>query len=443
MNFFPKTLLNRLILIIASLIIISQILTIKVFDYFEMEPRAQSTAQEISTIVKYTQAAIQTSYPSTRIQLLQSLSQMSEVKIVPAYYFEKINPLPRDVYLALVVDKIKNELGQDTMVTLNHYDIPGIWVSFEISDALFWAVIPRNVIDRPFPWHWIGWGIVVFLISISGAYFLTNRINKPLNMLINATSELKKGLPFHKIPEETATEFKEVTKAFNEMANNLAKIENERRFIMGSVSHDIRTPLTRLKLSLEMLPKKNESLKESMDQDIDEINQIINQFLDFVRGFEDENLQSVDFGNFLEELESQHLRLGHKINISKISRSQEIPKKLYVDLRPLAFKRMLDNLINNAVKYAKSKDVDLVAKLYEEKIVINILDKGPGIPKEHRKNLLQPFEKLDKARTTDGGSGLGLAIASRIAKSHSGKLELLNRKSGGLNVKVTVPIHKA
>src|SRR6056300_1635407 len=163
MNFFPKTLLNRLILIIASLIIISQILTIKVFDYFEMEPRAQSTAQEISTIVKYTQAAIQTSYPSTRIQLLQSLSQMSEVKIVPAYYFEKINPLPRDVYLSLVVDKIKNELGQDTMVTLNHYDIPGIWVSFEISDALFWAVIPRNVIDRPFPWHWIGWGIVVFL----------------------------------------------------------------------------------------------------------------------------------------------------------------------------------------------------------------------------------------------------------------------------------------
>ena len=110
------------------------------------------------------------------------------------------------------------------------------------------------------------------------AYFLTTRINKPLNLLISATSKLKKGLPFKKIPEDTATEFKEVTKAFNEMASNLAKSENERRFIMGSVSHDIRTPLTRMKLSLEMLPKKSAFLKESMDQDIDEINQIINQF---------------------------------------------------------------------------------------------------------------------------------------------------------------------
>lgn len=442
MNFFPKTLLNRLILIIASLIIVSQLITIKVFDYFEMEPRAESMAQEISTIVKYTKAAIQTSNPSNRLDLLQSLSQMSEVKIVPAYYFENIKPLADDLFLSLVVAKIKVNLGEETIVTLNHYDIPGIWVSFEIGDGLFWAVIPRNVIDRPFPWHWIGWGLVVFLISISGAYILTNRINKPLNLLINATGKLRKGLPFKKIPEETATEFKEVTHAFNEMASNLAKIENERRFIMGSVSHDIRTPLTRLKLSLELLPKSKHNLKESMDQDIDEINQIINQFLDFVRGFDDEPLSTINFGSFLKDLEEQHSRLGHNLNVSKISRSKEIPEKLFVEVRPLAFKRMLDNLINNGVKFSRSNEIELIAKLYNEKVVINILDNGPGIPKDKRVELLQPFERLDKARGSIGGSGLGLAIANRIAKVHNGKLELLNRKSGGLNVKITLPIYK-
>ena len=443
MTLFPKNLLNRLILIIASLIIVSQLITIKVFDYFEMEPRAESMAQEISTIVKYTKAAIQSAYPSTRLDLLQSLSKMSDVKIVPAYYFENIKPLPDEIFLSMVVKKIKQDLGEDTIVTLNHYDIPGIWVSFEIGDGLFWAVIPRNVFDRPFPWHWIGWGIVVFLVSISGAYFLTTRINKPLNLLINATSKLKKGLPFKKIPEDTATEFKEVTKAFNEMASNLAKSENERRFIMGSVSHDIRTPLTRMKLSLEMLPKKSAFLKESMDQDIDEINQIINQFLDFVRGFDDEPISSLNFGNFLTELKKQHAILGHDLKISKITRSKDIPKNLFIDVRPLAFKRLFDNLINNGVKFSKSNKIELVAKLYNEKIVINVLDNGPGIPKTQREKLLEPFERLDQARGSIGGSGLGLAIANRIVMVHNGKLELINRRTGGLNVKLTFPLIKA
>ena len=443
MILFPKNLLNRLILIIASLIIVSQLITIKVFDYFEMEPRAESMAQEISTIVKYTKAAIQSAYPSTRLDLLQSLSNMSDVKIVPAYYFENINPLPDEIFLSMVVKKIKQDLGEDTIVTLNHYDIPGIWVSFEIGDGLFWAVIPRSVFDRPFPWHWIGWGIVVFLVSISGAYFLTTRINKPLNLLINATSKLKKGLPFKKIPEDTATEFKEVSKAFNEMASNLAKSENERRFIMGSVSHDIRTPLTRMKLSLEMLPKKSAFLKESMDQDIDEINQIINQFLDFVRGFDDEPISSLNFGNFLTELKKQHSILDHDLKISKITRSKDIPKNLFIDVRPLAFKRLFDNLINNGVKFSKSNKIELVAKLYNEKIVINVLDSGPGIPKAQREKLLEPFERLDQARGSVGGSGLGLAIANRIVMVHNGKMELINRKTGGLNVKLTFPLIKA
>lgn len=443
MTLFPKNLLNRLILIIASLIIVSQLITIKVFDYFEMEPRAESLAQEISTIVKYTKAAIQSAYPSTRLDLLQSLSKMSDVKIVPAYYFENIKPLPDEIFLTMVVKKIKQDLGEDTIVTLNHYDIPGIWVSFEIGDGLFWAVIPRNVFDRPFPWHWIGWGIVVFLVSISGAYFLTTRINKPLNLLINATSKLKKGLPFKKIPEDTATEFKEVTKAFNEMASNLAKSENERRFIMGSVSHDIRTPLTRMKLSLEMLPEKSAFLKESMDQDIDEINQIINQFLDFVRGFDDEPISSLNFGNFLTEIKKQHAILGHDLKISKITRSKDIPKNLFIDVRPLAFKRLFDNLINNGVKFSKSNKIELVAKLYNEKIVINVLDNGPGIPKAQREKLLEPFERLDQARGSIGGSGLGLAIANRIVMVHNGKMELINRRTGGLNVKLTFPLIKA
>ena len=442
MKIIPNTLLARLILTISLLLVISQFFTIKIFDYFEREPRAEALAQEVVSIVKYTKASIETAAPEKRIQLLQNFSNMSDVRIFPSYYFEYIKPLPNDTFLKLVVRKIQQDLGQNTIVTLNHYDIPGIWVSFEIGYNLFWVVIPRKIIDRPFPWHWVGWGIVIFLTTISGAYFLTERINRPLNLLIQATSTLKKGGRFQKLPADSVDEFKKVTQSFNQMAESLDQTENERKFIMGSVSHDIRTPLTRLKLSLEMLPRKLADLKDSMDQDIEEINQIINQFLDFVRGFNHENKEPVNIGDLLLSIQKQHERSGQKIKLYKINRTKDIPEKLYIDLRPFAFRRMLNNLINNAYQYSEKKPIKLKAELNNENLIIRIQDNGPGIPKDKIKKLTQPFERLNDARSNSGGSGLGLAIANRIANSHDGKLELINRKIG-LEAKITIPLQQS
>ncbi|MEK9771682.1 MAG: ATP-binding protein [Nitrosomonadales bacterium] len=442
MKIIPNTLLSRLIFVIAFLLIISQFFTIKIFDYFEREPRAESLAQEVTAIVKYTKTSIETAAPEKRIQLLQNFSNMSDVRIFPSYYFESIEPLPNDTFLKLVVRKIQNNLGYDTLVTLNHYDIPGIWVSFEIGYELFWVVIPRNIIDRPFPWHWIGWGIVIFLTALAGAYFLTQRINRPLEILIHATDTLKKGGQFKKLPRDSVDEFKKVTQSFNQMADSLSRTENERKFIMGSVSHDIRTPLTRLKLSLEMLPKKLDELKNSMDQDIEEINQIINQFLDFVRGFNHEKKEPVNIGELLSSIQRQHERSGQKIKIYKINHTKDIPEQLFIDIRPFAFRRMLNNLINNAHQYSEKKPIELRAELNQENLIIRIIDNGPGIPKNKIKKLLLPFERLDDARTNLGGSGLGLAIAHRIANSHDGKLDLLNRKKG-FEVRISVPLQQS
>jgi two-component system osmolarity sensor histidine kinase EnvZ len=441
MKIIPNTLLARLILTISLLLIISQFFTIKIFDYFERGPRADALAQEVVAIVKYTKTSIETAAPEKRVQLLQNFSNMSDVRIFPSYYFESIKPLPNDTFLKLVVKKIQDNLGQDTIVTLNHYDIPGIWVSFEIGYNLFWVVIPRNIIDRPFPWHWIGWGIVIFFTTLSGAYFLTERINRPLDLLIRATDILKRGGQFEKLPTDSVNEFKKVTQSFNKMAESLAQAENERKFIMGSVSHDIRTPLTRLKLSLEMLPKKLTDLKDSMDQDIEEINQIINQFLDFVRGFNHEKKEPVNIGDLLISIQKQHERSGQKVKVKKITHSKEVPEKLYIDLRPFAFRRMINNLINNAHQYSEKKPIELKAELNNENLIIRIQDDGPGIPKNMIKKIMQPFERLNDARSNIGGSGLGLAIANRIADSHNAKLELINRKKG-LEVKITIPLHQ-
>ena len=440
MKLLPQTLLARFILLISASLLVAQIASLKIFDYFERDVRAQALAKEISTVVNFTKASIEAAASNKRLKLLSELSGLGDVSIYPAYYFEPLEPIPEDPFLQLVVKKIAQQLPVGTLITVNHYDIPGIWVSFEIDSDLFWLVMPRTLIDRPFPWHWIGWGVVIFSLAVVGAYIATKRISMPLSRLSRAAEQIKKGGKVHPLPLDNVVEFSEVSEAFNEMSDNLSKISEERRFLLASVSHDIRTPLTRLRIASEMLPNQSHEIKESMEQDIQEINEIINQFLDFARGFEDEPVAPVNLGKFLKEIQRKHARMGQNFKLKKKNIRSNIPKKLFIDLRLSAFQRCLDNLINNAFFYSKG-NVEMQATLFEESFSVSIIDDGPGIPEQQKAKLLKPFERVDEARGNIGGSGLGLTIADRIARAHSGKLELINLKKGGLEAKITIPLN--
>ena len=442
MNFLPKKLLSRFVLLIATLLIVSQLVSLKIFDNLEREPRAEALAQEIITIVNFTKAALYAAAPSKRIQLFRELNDIGDIQIYAAYPFESIEPIPNDPFLELVVKKITTRIPPGNFVVVNHYDIPGVWVSFEIDGDMFWVVVPRLIADRPFPWHWIGWGIVIAILTIFGAYITTKRISRPINNLIDATDRIRNGHIVEKLPLDSVKEFRELSEAFNEMAEDLSKVSKERKFLLASVSHDIRTPLTRIRLASEMLPANSSSLKESLEEDIMEINDILNQFLDFARGFQDEPKVPVNLGKLLKDTQTKHKRMGHMFILKKKNIRTVVPKKLFIDLRLLAFQRCLDNLINNAFFYSKGK-VILEAYLLEESFTISIIDNGPGIPEDQKSKLLLPFERVDEARGNKGGSGLGLTIADRIVKAHNGKLELINRPEGGLSAKITIPIISA
>lgn len=426
-------------LLIATLLIFSQLVSLKIFDNFEREPRAEALAQEIITIVNFTKAALYAAAPSKRIQLFREINNIGDIKIYAAYPFESIEPIPDDPFLKLVVEKITAKISAGNFVAINHYGIPGVWVSFEIDGDMFWVVVPRLISDRPFPWHWVGWGILIAILAISGAYITTKRISRPINNLIEAADKIRNGHTVEKLPLDSVTEFSELSGAFNEMAEVLSKVSKERKFLLASVSHDIRTPLTRIRLAAEMLPSNSSSLKESLEEDIVEINDILNQFLDFARGFQDEPKKPVNLGKLLKDIQTKHKRMGQEFTLEKKNIRTDVPKKLFIDLRLLAFQRCLDNLINNAFFYSKGT-VLLEASLLEESFTISIIDDGPGIPESQKSKLLQPFERVDKARGNKGGSGLGLTIADRIIKAHDGKLELINRLEGGLEAKITIPI---
>lgn len=419
--------------LIALLLAIGQFSALKIFDYFEREPRAQAAALQAVTVVNYTRASLLASHENRRIALLSELSGKEGVRIYAADLLEIVEPLPNDPFIRLVAEKIRENLGQETLVAINHLGVPGLWISFSIGQDEYWVVIPRFLTERPFPWQWFGWAALVAMLSLGGAYVIAARINRPLRFLVKAAGRISHGEQPPRLPEEGAEEMREVQRTFNEMSEALARLDSERTLLLAGISHDQRTPLARLRLAVEMLPDEvGEATRNGMIQDISDMDNIINQFLDFVRGVEGEPAQLVDINALIQSVTERHARAGREVEL-RLSSNYKVP------LRPLAIHRLIGNLIDNAFAYGKGK-VAVSTRITAGYIIISVMDNGPGIPDNQMNRLLRPFERMDSARGNEGGSGLGLAIADRIAKLHKGKLELLNRPEGGLEARLSLPL---
>ncbi|PKO50100.1 MAG: two-component sensor histidine kinase, partial [Betaproteobacteria bacterium HGW-Betaproteobacteria-20] len=282
-------------LLIAVLLAIGQFASLQIFEYFEREPRAEATALQAVTVVNYTRAALIASQDNLRQALLTEITGKEGVRVYYADFMEEIKPLPADPFINMVAEKIRERLGVETIITINHYGIEGLWISFNIGQDDYWVVILRAHVERPFPWQWLGWGALVLALSLAGGYFIAARINRPLRLLMNAADRLRNGEHPDKLPEGSFAELQEVNNTFNKMADSLAELDAERTLILAGVSHDIRTPLARLRLAVEMLPDDScASYKNGMVEDISDMNNIIHQFLDFVKGVEGEPTQMVD-----------------------------------------------------------------------------------------------------------------------------------------------------
>lgn len=421
-------------LLIALLLTIGQFSALKLFDYFEREPRATAAAMQAITVVNFTRASLIAAHENRRLALLSELTGREGVRIYALDLLEEVEPLPEDPFIRMIGKKIKERLGKDTLVAINHFGIPGWWVSFSIGQDDFWVVIPRVQVERSFPWQWLGWGALVILLSLFGAYLIAARINRPLRLLVNAADRLRNGEYPQKLPEEGIDELREVSRTFNQMAEALARLDNERTLLLAGISHDLRTPLARLRLAVELLPDDQvNALKNGMVQDIADMDGIIHQFLDFVRGIEGEPTRLTDLNELVISIAERHIRAGHNLTLD-LAPTHMIP------LRPLAMQRLLGNLINNAFSYGKG-EVMISSRITADSIILSVQDNGPGIPEAHMARLLRPFERMDAARGNKGGSGLGLAIADRIAKLHKGQLVLQNRPEGGLEARLTLPFN--
>lgn len=278
--------------------------------------------------------------------------------------------------------------------------------------------------------------IIIALLVIGGGWLFINMQNRPLVALEKAAKDVGGGKFPAILPERGASDIRAVTRAFNHMNEGIRKLEEDRAFFMAGVSHDLRTPLTRIRLAIEMMSPQDEFLADNMIKDIVECNEIIGQFMDYLRSVQLQNMTTVNLNQLLDDVSATNGATEPMIEISK--------GELYGNLEAneLALRRAVTNLVGNAIRYGGNwVKITTGSTPNHSHQWIEIEDNGPGIALDQMEKVMQPFTRGDTARGTEG-TGLGLAIVKRIVDQHDGILTMTPRLEGGLRVQIILPVAK-
>lgn len=432
MSIVPRTLLWRSFLLIAAVMLLSVLAWFAIFTHFEREPRARQLSQMVVSVANLTRTALVTARPEARVRLLRELSEREGIRVYPAEADDRILPLPDRPFLKRVEQLVRERLGAETRFAIQRDEERALFVSFRLEpgdDDEYWLALPRERLDRFFPLEWIGWAAAALLLALAAAWLLVARLERPLRKLAAAAKEIGRGARPEPVAVEGPAEVETLALAFNQMGTDLARLDEDRALLLAGVSHDLRTPLTRLRMGIEMSAMDDAQRAEPI-ADIEEMDRTIGQFLDFARPEGGEAACETDVAALLDELAAVYRRRGAAVKFEAV-----LPATLAV--RPQALRRAVANLIENALRHAGAAGpVDLALHADAQEARIDVADRGPGIPAAEAERLKLPFTRLNEARTGAAGAGLGLAIVDRIARAHGGRLELLPREGGGLLARI-------
>jgi len=406
---------------------------------FEREPRAHQIAQQVVSIVNTTRSALVYSDPGRRRYLLNDLAENEGIRVVPLEPGDQVLPLPDDSLVNLVTRYVRAKLGAATRLASEVNGVPGVWVSFSIDDDAYWAFIDRDLLTGDVGREWVAWAVLAATISLLIAVAIARLVNRPLAELSRAAAELGAGRTPRSLPDLGPPEIRTVNRSFNRMVDSLDRLERERAILLAGISHDLRTPLTRLRLEVEMsgLP---EAVREGIIGDLDQLDSTVRQFLDYARPLAARPPEPADLSALtLDALSRSRIGAGANCRLE-----QRIETSVPVLGHPTELARALDNLLSNAARYGRNADgqLDLRVEVRRDgaEAVVALIDGGPGIEVDQIERLLRPFERGDTARSGTGGAGLGLAIVDRIARAHRGSLQLTANRPSGLRAELRIPL---
>lgn len=323
--------------------------------------------------------------------------------------------------------EVAQELREPVEVRLEFRKSPVVWVHAP-SFGKTWLVVPWRFLRQYDRFVIIAYTIINPVLSIFAALVISSQLNRHLRKLSAAARRVGRGDGLPALDEKKGPqEFIEVNRVFNHMAADLDRSRKDRELLLAGVSHDLRTPLTRIRLSAEFLA--DESLRDGIVRDIEDMDEIIDQFIGFIRDGRDEPITPNDINTLIRDTARQYDITRLQLDLGDIPPAH---------VRRMAIKRLLENLLTNAFRHAPEGMIDVRSRPIRGAVILSVSDRGPGIPEEQIAELLQPFTRGDKARTSKG-SGLGLAIVQRIVAMHGGRLEVRNRDGGGLAIRVFLP----
>jgi len=396
----------------------------------EFEPRAVQSAQQTASLVNLARAALNSTDGINRVALIKGLSNQQALKLAPREPKDKWEPYETDRVSRAIGQELRAQLGPDTVVASSVNDKPGLWVGFSIEKDPYWLQAELSRVG-PMSWNTITlWVSIAFLATVLGSAAIARLINQPLKELSFAASRIREGEFDSRLDENTLTsEVRQVNIGFNRMARELAKVEQDRAVMLAGISHDLRTPLARLRLEAEM-SVQDEEAKQNMAQDIDQLDAIIDKFMDYARPG-DTRMVPVHLSSVVDR-EMAAFRDTSQIRItSRVA----IDTKVIADDTELG--RVLQNLFENARRYGRSTDTG-IARVHVSYartgpwVILTVRDHGPGTDPKKLAQLTTPFFRGDAARTAATGAGLGLAIVDKAIQRMGGTFELANAPDGGL-----------
>ena len=430
-KYLPKSLFGRALLIIMLPIAIMQI---AVAYFFFNAHWNQVTANLSDSVAADISVAVQLYKQSPTVNRAERLDDMLRPKMELSVALEEGDKLPattRDSFFSNLDKTLRRSLRSsltddfwfDTTRYPNHIDI-----RVAVDEGVLRFIAARERVFAPTGFVFIFWLITAtVLLSLVSILFIRNQA-KPITALADAADAFGKGQDISTYKPSGASEVRLAGQSFLKMRGRIRRHIEQRTTMLAGVSHDLRTPLTRLKLHMAMQEKSDEN--EAARQDIKDMESMLDGYLDFARGLEGEGTERVQMNEFLSNV------------ISKMSEPQAslvAQENITADIRPQAFERAVMNLLSNAQKYAENCRVMLSQN--ENNVLISIEDDGPGIPEEKRSEAFKAFQRLDTARNQNvEGVGLGLSIARDIAQIHGGALRLDDSEMGGLKALIRLPL---
>ncbi|ATC96083.1 two-component system sensor histidine kinase EnvZ [Pseudoalteromonas tunicata] len=428
MRIFPRSAFGQTVFLVGALLLINQIVSYISVTFYVVKPTIEQVnlmlAKQVKTVfignndgVKMSAEISNKFFDATGVELMSEKQAQKRGLDMASEY-----PMLSRIMSEQLGGKARVRISQsDTLVYwVEPPQMPGHWVRVPLM-----GFKETNLEFLSFYLACIG------VLSVLGGWLFATHLNRPLKELQQAAMKVAAGDFSSHVKEQGSTEVIEVTKAFNQMSRSIAALEEDRRLLMAGVSHDLRTPLTRIRLATEMMSQNEDYLRDGIIADIEDMNAIIDQFIEYLRHHKLADLEPDDLNALVGEVvsaELQHLR------IITTDLNEGIPN---VPLSHVAIKRVVTNMIENALRYSDG-DIHVVTGIDKAKkyAYISVLDHGPGIPENELERVFQPFTQGDLARGSEG-SGLGLAIIKRIVDMHNGKIVLKNRPEGGLEAKVS------